>query len=71
MEYMINSGESRTNEEEYVHEKNMNGAAGNVHCVSLKRESLLKCIDCLSVSSYYVWLCSIQINGVLISLNNA
>jgi hypothetical protein len=54
MEYMINSGESRTNEEEYVHEKNTNGAAGNVHCVSLKRESLLKCIDCLSVSSYYV-----------------
>jgi hypothetical protein len=50
MEFMINSGESKSNAEEYVHDKHSNSSAGNLHCVKLSDENLDLCIDLLSVS---------------------
>jgi hypothetical protein len=51
MEFMINSGESKSNAEEYVQDKHANSAAGNLHCVKLSEDNLEVCIDLLSVSS--------------------
>jgi hypothetical protein len=50
MEFMINSGESKTNAEVYVQETDSNSPAGNVNCVGLDNESLIKCIKMLQVS---------------------
>jgi hypothetical protein len=50
IEFMINSGESKTNADEYVQDKTSNSAAGNVHCVKVDKESLNKCINTLKVS---------------------
>lgn len=51
MTYMINSGLSKTNSDEYVPESERNGAAGNLHCVGVTKERLSLCIDCLTVSN--------------------
>jgi hypothetical protein len=50
IEFMINSGESKTNADEYIQAKDSNCAAGKVHCVKLEEESLNQCVDILTVS---------------------
>lgn len=50
MTFMINSGESKTDAEDYVQHlgaDGANGPAGNLHCVALCTESLDKCLKAL------------------------
>jgi hypothetical protein len=50
MAYMINSGDSKTDANEYVREQHTNMAAGNVHCLGLTTEAVNGCWKAVLVS---------------------